>query len=182
MELPGGRQFIPAMLIATAVGIEFGLTSEQIEHGLKNIGPIGGRFTIHNLGKLTLIDDAYNASPDSMKVAIDGLADFKGRRVVVLGEMKELGSYDVTGHKEVGKYIFNKVDLLYCVGRGGKLIGESAISSGLEVKKVKFFDEIEPNKIGDVILDELRDNDVILIKASRSIGLDRLVKYLLTKI
>ncbi len=180
VTLPGGRQFLPAMLIATAVAREFALTGEQIKSALFNLKTIEGRFTLHRLGGITLIDDAYNASPDSMRIAIDSLEDIPGRKVVVLGEMKELGSFDAQGHQEIGEYVANKVDRLFAADRGGRLIGEAALAKGMSKDKVTIFDDMDIEKMGAGILNELRDNDVILIKASRSVGLDRLVKYLLT--
>lgn len=179
VDISGGRQFLPAMLIATAVAKEFALTPEQIQQGLSELKTIAGRFVIHKVGSVTLIDDAYNASPDSMKVALDSLQDVPGRKVAVLGEMKELGDYHKEGHAEVGKYAASRLDRLIAVAEGGRLIGEAALAAGMDPEMATIIDQIDIEKIGAVILDELRDNDVILVKASRSVGLDRLVHYLL---
>ena len=186
VKLPAGRQFVPAALIAFAAGEEFGLTAEQIKKGLEEFKPIGGRFQIHHTPTWTIIDDTYNASPESMRLAMLSLGDIAGgRKVAILGGMRELGSATESGHRQVGEWAAKQTDLLIAVGREGELIAEGAILAGMlrnNVVKISW-DEVSPSVDSAMsqILPILEEGDTVLVKASRALHLDRLASRLVAQ-
>jgi UDP-N-acetylmuramoyl-tripeptide--D-alanyl-D-alanine ligase len=124
----------------------------------------------------TVIDDSYNASPGSVRAALDLLADVPGRPVVVLGEMLELGPDHDSGHRSVGEAAARVADRLIVVGADAGGIVEGATAAGLEADRIHHV--VDAEAALDVLRPRLRDGDVILVKASRGIGLDRLVDAL----
>jgi len=127
--------------------------------------------------RITLIDDAYNASPPSVTAALDMLAGLPGRRIAVLGEMLELGKGSVTGHREVGTAAAATVDLLIVVGGGNaSLIAAGARAAGLDASRV--LEARDREAALDLLRARLRDGDVVLVKASRGVELDLLVDAL----
>lgn len=186
VKLPIGRQFVPAALIAFAVGEEFGLTSEQIKKGLEEFQPASGRFQIQHTPLWTIIDDTYNASPESMRLAMLSLGDVaRGRKVAILGGMRELGSATESGHRRVGEWAAKQTDLLIAIGKEGELIAEGAISAGMLRNNVVniLWDETSPNVDSAIsqILPILEEGDTVLVKASRALRLDRLVSRLVAQ-
>jgi UDP-N-acetylmuramoyl-tripeptide--D-alanyl-D-alanine ligase len=189
IDLPIGRQWIPAAAIATAVGREFGLSLKQIAAALHNLHTVHGRFEVYQLKRgIKLIDDSYNANLDSMKLALISLGDVAtSRRIAVLGDMRELGPVSDSAHREVGKLAAgSSLDWLVTVGTLGRLIAEGARSAGMPREKVLEFPEIftamDLNQVVDAILGKIGDNDAVLVKASRAMGLDRIVKAIIQKL
>ena len=125
------------------------------------------------LGRVTLVDDSYNASPRSVIAALDLLGGLPGRRAAVLGEMLELGDASEDGHRLVGEAAARTVDWLVVVGDGAAAIAEGAVDGGLDPARV--FRVRDVDAALETIPPRLRDGDVVLIKASRGIGLDVLV-------
>jgi UDP-N-acetylmuramoyl-tripeptide--D-alanyl-D-alanine ligase len=122
---------------------------------------------------VTLIDDSYNASPRSVVAALDLLAGLPGPRVAVLGEMLELGDASDDGHHLVGEAAARTVDWLVVVGSGAVAIAEGAMSAGMDADRI--FRVRDAEAALDLLPARLRDGDVVLVKASRGIGLDRVV-------
>ncbi len=122
---------------------------------------------------MTLIDDAYNASPPSVTAALDLLAGLPGRRIAVLGEMLELGKGAVTGHREVGTAAAATCDLLITVGAGAAGIAAGAKAAGLDASRI--LEARDREAALDLLRVRLRDGDVVLVKASRGVELDLLV-------
>ncbi len=186
VKLPEGRQFIPAALVAFAVGEEFGLTKEQITLGLAELQPIVGRFQITRGQKWTVIDDSYNANTESMKIALLSLRDIaQGRKVAILGGMREMGSVTESGHEQVGQWAARQVDLLIGMGKEGEMIAQSALVAGMKQENVVkiLWDENNPNVDSAIsqILPILEEGDTVLVKASRALHLDKLVARLMTQ-
>lgn len=127
-------------LAAFAVGYEMRMEPQKIAAGLKSFVPSGMRQRIKKVGGITVIEDCYNASPDSQKAALDVLSSFKSnRRIAVLGDMLELGKYSDVSHENVGKYTENKnIDILFTYGAKAKHIAEGA--KGF-VDEIKSFDD-----------------------------------------
>lgn len=122
-----------------------------------------------------VINDAYNANPDSVKAALKTLKALPAsRKVAVLGEMLELGEFHEQGHHEVGQVAAGTVDLLVIVGEGAFAIAEGAKSAGMEEEKIVKFRTLEEAKAK--WLNFLLPNDLVLIKASRAVGLERLLE------
>lgn len=171
-----GKPQVYAAAAATAIGVVFGINLVKISESLEKYRPIEHRMNIKKGIKNTVIlDDCYNASPLSMNAAFETLKELLGKRkVAVLGDMLELGDYTTEAHKEIGKKINGIFDLLICVGTAAKFIAESAIKHGFDKNKVIIFNSSEAAK--KMIRKEIKEGDLILIKGSRAIKLEEVVK------
>ena len=121
----------------------------------------------------TIIDDAYNAAPASTIAALDLLAEMPGRKVAVLGDMLELGSYAEEGHLRVGRRASQVADKLVAVGRLGRLIGEEAVRAGMAPGSVFF--AMENGQVIDYLRGLLQRGDHVLVKGSRGLAMDEIV-------
>ncbi|MDR5702824.1 MAG: UDP-N-acetylmuramoyl-tripeptide--D-alanyl-D-alanine ligase [Armatimonadota bacterium] len=165
-------------LAAAAVGLSLGLTLEEIREGLERFTPAKMRLLPVALPQgVLLLDDTYNASPTSTRAALAVLKDLgKGRRkVAVLGEMLELGESAEEAHRQIGQEVARHgVEVLIAVGELGRFIAAGAQAVGLErVRTVLTCEEAL-----SALLEELRPLDVVLVKASRAVGLERVVEGL----
>jgi UDP-N-acetylmuramoyl-tripeptide--D-alanyl-D-alanine ligase len=151
-----------------------------IAHALAGGWSAAHRGHVVRLGRVTIIDDSYNASPPSVTAALDLLAGLPGRRIAVLGEMLELGKGSVAGHKEVGTAAAATVDLLVTVGAGAAPIAAGAKAAGLDASRI--LEARDRDAALDLLRVRLRDNDVVLVKASRGVELDLLVDALRTEL
>jgi UDP-N-acetylmuramoyl-tripeptide--D-alanyl-D-alanine ligase len=168
-----GRLSVHNALAAVAVGRAAGLSFDDIERGLAAGWSAPHRVQVVRLGPVTLVDDTYNASPRSVVAALDVLAGLPGRRAAVLGEMLELGDASDDGHRVVGEAAARILDWLVVVGVGAAGIAEGAIAGGMDPARVIRVADAEAAL--DAVPPRLRDGDVVLLKASRGIGLDRVV-------
>jgi UDP-N-acetylmuramoyl-tripeptide--D-alanyl-D-alanine ligase len=177
-RIPGlGKLSVHNALAAAAVGHAAGVDPAQIVHALASGWSAEHRGQVARIGRVTLIDDAYNASPPSVTAALDMLAGLPGRRIAVLGEMLELGKGSVTGHREVGTAAAATVDLLIVVGGGNaSLIAAGAKAAGLDASRI--LEARDRDAALDLLRARLRDGDVVLVKASRGVELDVLVDAL----
>lgn len=159
-------------LTAFAVGLEYGVSSEDIAKGLKGYTPSGMRQRIKEVKGVTFIEDCYNASPDSQKAGLNSLCKIaKGRKIAVLGDMLELGSFSEEAHRMVGEYAAEcGVDLLYTVGEESKYMADSALKSGLN--NVRNF--TDKKELTEILVNELQKGDTILFKASRGMKLEEI--------
>ncbi len=138
-----GRHNIYNALFAIGVGFKLGLSFAEIQQGLKSFEKPYSRLTHYRLPGIDVIDDTFNASPESMKAAIDVLSMIgKGNNVAILGDVSGLGEYSIEAHKEIGKYLASKnIHFLYTYGREAKLIGEGAIEAGFNPSHLIHCDE-----------------------------------------
>ena len=179
-----GKHNVYAALYALAVAFEAGLNEEQIRVGLMNYTPDGMRQHIYQMGKITVIEDCYNASPESMIAAVDVLEEYSrrtGKRsIAVLGDMLELGEDSPMLHRTVGKYLAEKkIEKLFTVGASANQIAVGAHQHGMSHEQISENQNAEDLSVtGDSLLNELRDGDVVLFKASRAIGAERIITYL----
>lgn len=162
---------------AVAVGIELGISLVLAAEGLASLSMTAGRLDVKpekGMKDSIIIDDAYNASPDSMRSGIQTLMSLEGaRKVVILGDMFELGEMTRAFHREVGKFAAEAgVDLILGVGDLAKYLVESAGPKGHHFETKEALIAELPQLI--------QENDVILIKASRGMALDEVVEYLLS--
>ena len=112
-----GSYMVSNALAAVAAGRLLGLSDEQLINGVQSYKTVGSRANVINTGKIRIIDDCYNANPTSVKASLDTLVNFSGRKVAILGDMKELGTDELKLHLETGKYAKDKgVDLVIAVG------------------------------------------------------------------
>ena len=168
-----GRLSVHNALAAAAVGVVAGLSLDDIVTGLESGWSAPHRVQVVRAGGVTLVDDSYNASPRSVVSALDLLAGLPGRRGAVLGEMLELGEVSHEGHHVVGEAAARTVDWLVVVGKAASGIAEGALAAGMEPGRLTQVPDVDAAR--EHLLPRLRDGDVVLIKASRGIGLERLV-------
>ena len=174
-----GEHMIYPTLIATAVGEHFGLTPDQIEDGIARFVPTRMRMNvIQREGDITILDDSYNANPQSMRAAISVLADTKSKwKVAVLGDMFELGPYAPALHAGVGEYLGKRgIDCLVAVGKLSEHMAQGAREAG--VPMVYSCADKEAAKV--VLPQVVRPDSTILVKASRGMALEQLTAQLLT--
>ena len=177
VAIPGlGRLSVHNALAGGAVGLATGIDPEAVAAGLAGGWSAPHRATVREAGDVKIVDDSYNASPGSVTAALDLLAGLPGRRVAVLGEMLELGSASDEGHVAVGGAAAATVDLLVVVGPGAVGIADGALAAGLAPARVLRVDDRDAAL--DALRSRLRPGDVVLVKASRGIELDRLVEDL----
>jgi len=166
-----GRANVANALAAAAAAAAAGASDEEIRVGLERARPVKGRMRgLAAGGGATLIDDSYNANPSAARVALDFLATLPGTRILVLGDMLELGDEAEQLHRDIGQYARRCCDRLITVGRlaaeAGRAFGASAAS----------FDDVD--SATEALRRELGPDVTVLVKASRSMGLDRIVAAL----
>ena len=171
-----GRLSVHNGLAAAATGLAAGLTLDEIAAGLAAGWSAPHRVALVRLGGVTVVDDTYNASPGSMQAALELLADLPGRRVAVLGEMLELGDAHEAGHVAVGEAAGRVADLLIVVGAGRER--DRGGGGGGGPRNVADHRGRRRGGRIDALSPRLREGDVVLVKASRGIGLDALVTAL----
>jgi UDP-N-acetylmuramoyl-tripeptide--D-alanyl-D-alanine ligase len=172
-----GRHQVPNALLALAVGMELGVSPEQAQRGLEECAPPKMRLQTWDVHGVRIIDDAYNANADSMLAALQTLHDFPcdGRRVAVLGDMAELGEHSAAAHEEVGRRSAElRLSSLVTVGRFARVTAEAARKAGLA--DVTEFEDV-PSAAARV-KELVRPKDVVLLKASRSTGLEAVTNAL----
>jgi UDP-N-acetylmuramoyl-tripeptide--D-alanyl-D-alanine ligase len=176
LPLLGRHQVINALL-AMAVGAELGLDAEEVQRGLAGCVPVKMRLQPWALNGVQFLDDTYNANADSMRAALDTLQEFpcRGRRVAVLGDMAELGSTAWAAHAEIGHYAAaHGVQHLLAVGHMAGVLGRAAQEAGLS--SVEQFRDLE--SAAEALGRYIRPGDVVLLKASRALGLERIGEWL----
>ena len=174
-----GKSHAYAAAIGAAIGIIYGMNLVEIaECFSNNYKPAKRRMNlILGIKNTRIIDDSYNASPLSMKQALETLRDLKtAGKIAVLGDMLELGEYSQEAHKEAGRLAAESVDFLITVGQNGKIIALAAEESGLAKEKILSFDKA--TEAIEAVKNNIKEKDFILIKASRGIGLDKVVDSL----
>lgn len=175
-----GKPHISSSAAAIAVGLNLNISVEQITKGLQKYKPALGRLNvIKGIKQSIMLDDSYNASPASVKEALAVLARMpQQNKIVVLGDMLELGELSLQSHQEIGKVIAT-MDLvrLVTVGIMGKVILESAVSNGFDEDKANWFETSLEAK--DFVRDNLVPESAILVKGSQSIRMEKISKELL---
>lgn len=175
-----GRAQAYSAAVAACVGLTFDLNLVEIAEALlNNYKPAKRRMNlIKGINGSYIIDDSYNASPISVREALNTLSDVKAKRkIAVLGDMFELGEYSTEEHKFIGQMAGGIVDYLITVGPQAKLIAESAQTAklGNEQKLIfESFNNVEP--VISALKNLIKEGDLVLIKASRGVGLDRIVE------
>lgn len=171
-----GRTQGYAAAAAACVGLIFGLNLVKISEGLSKYEPAPHRMNIIPGVKYSyILDDCYNASPQSVYAALDSLRAIPAkRRIAVLGDMLEIGKYTMQAHDKVGAIASKVVDILFAVGPRAKFIAEGARTAGMPKRNVFEFDTADDAK--GAIQEEIRKGDLILIKGSHAMQLDKIVE------
>jgi UDP-N-acetylmuramoyl-tripeptide--D-alanyl-D-alanine ligase len=178
-----GRHHLGSALSAIAIGREIGISEQDIAYRLSTFSSVAGRCHRLEIGAWTIIDDAYNSSPSSMRAACQVLADWQGsaRRIMVCGDMLELGASSARLHSEMGRQVAAAdVDHLLVMGDWSQEVIHSAREAGMQGYQLAECGDLESAL---VILDcWLEPGDVVLIKGSRATRMDRIVERLKKKI
>lgn len=174
-----GRHMVMNALAGTAVGLTYGLTLEEIKAGIESLQPLSGRFHIIETEAYTIIDDCYNANPVSMKASLQVLQDGKGRRVAVLGDMKELGEAEAELHRSVGAFAGAcRIDKLVGVGPLCRELTAAAKAENSALEAVHY------DTLADLLENmekEIQRGDTVLVKASHCMEFARIVEWLQNK-
>lgn len=167
-----GEHMVQNAVAAATVAEALGLSAEQVKAGIESYSPVGHRGRVEKIGQFTLVDDCYNAGPDSMRASIAAL---KGaRRVALLGDMLELGETTRELHRSLGEYCAANLDALFTVGELGSEIAYGAEQAGM--KQVK---RTTHENAAQELLSFLKPGDVLLVKASRGMHLEDVVDELM---
>lgn len=170
-----GRHSVHTALAAAAVGLVEGESWEEIIDGLRGAAQLR-LLVVPGLHGSTILDDTYNASPASSIAALNLLEELDGRKIAVLGDMLELGTYEEEGHRKVGRRAMDVAAVLITVGKRGRLIAEEALACGMEPEKV-FIKENNEEAIA-CLREIITPNDIILVKGSRGMKMEEIVTAL----
>ncbi|MBQ3115221.1 MAG: UDP-N-acetylmuramoyl-tripeptide--D-alanyl-D-alanine ligase [Clostridia bacterium] len=167
-----GRHHILNALAGIAIGKHLGISINKIKNGIMQFKNCGMRQNITKYGDVTIIEDCYNASLDSMKTSIEVLKDIsKGRTVAVFGDILEQGDFSFEAHRELGQIVSqNKIDLLLTLGENCKVTTQTASSLGVEAHS---FDTHE--EVADYMEKHIKAGDTILFKGSRGMKLEKVI-------
>jgi len=166
-----GRHMVYAALEGAAVGFTLGLGDKEIERGIAQYKVVGRRGAVTATGRLTLVDDCYNANPDSMRCAIESLKEMPGRRVCILADMLEMGRGAEQMHYELGRYAVDSgCELVLCCGVLGREIARGAGSRGV------YFESRE--ELAGALPGLIKVGDTVLVKASRGMHLEEISEML----
>jgi len=166
-----GQHMVYATLEGAAVGIKLGLGDEEIARGVYAYETVGRRANVINNGYITIIDDCYNANPDSVKCGIDSLKSIDGRKVCILGDMLEMGENREALHEDVGSYAVNSgAELVLTVGELSRFTAKGAGSTALHYDSNEELIRALPGLI--------KKGDAVLVKASHSMKFDEISEAL----
>lgn len=171
-----GRHSVHTALRAAAVGLVDGLTWQEIVGGLRSSTSQLRLVAVRTESGALILDDTYNASPQSTLAALNLLDELDGHKVAVLGDMLELGPYARQGHEMVGVRAAEVVDELICVGKLSTFIAEAAHQSGLSEEVIVRFENGQ--QVIDYLQPRLQSRDVVLVKGSRILHMDLIVSAL----
>ncbi len=182
VSIPGiiGHSYLYPLLAAAAVGLAKNVSTADIIQGLHHYeAPKSRMRIIAGLNGATIIDDTYNSSPDAVISALRTLASIQtsGRKIAALGDMLELGQYAAEEHRKIGREVIGVADLLITVGQRSRATADEAIKAGLAAEKVTSFDTSV--EAADYIKLLISSGDVILVKGSQSIRMERIVTSLM---
>ncbi len=180
-----GRQHIYPALIAVAVGVSQKLNIVSMSQSLsdENITQPGRMRILTGIKKTVLIDDSYNASPLATEKALAVLGEIEmqtgGKKIAALGDMMELGKYTADEHKKIGQAVAKVADALVTVGLRSKHIAEGALLGGMSEKNIFQFEE--SRKAGLFLQNFIEAGDIILIKGSQSIRMERIAEEIMAR-
>lgn len=174
-----GNHMVYNALSAAVIGKALGLSIEEIKRGIEDFTPSKMRMDIiHSHNSITIINDTYNASPQSMTAALDVLkSSTDGRKVAILGDMLEMGEFSQKFHEQVGKYAaLSGIDTIICVGEDSKYMYNAAKDNKTLNQQILYFENQQ--NLQKEILNIIRQYDTILVKASRGMHLENTVEQI----
>jgi UDP-N-acetylmuramoyl-tripeptide--D-alanyl-D-alanine ligase len=177
LALPG-RHNLENLLAAMAAARAVGISWDGIVRGMQQVKPASHRgVVVHALGA-TIYDDSYNSNPYALSRALELLeqADVDGRRIAVVGDMLELGERELEYHAEAGRSVPKTIDVVVGVGKRSRALLEGAKEAGFRDDQLHHFDDAAG--AAEFLKGFIREGDLVLVKASRGIGLDKVVSQL----
>ena len=171
-----GRHNVSNSLAAIAAGVSLGISLKNIQKGFSTLATTKMRFEVIRRDGVTIVNDAYNASPASMRAAIQTVAEiYENRKIAVLGDMLELGEISEKVHREVGAELAkNNFEILVTYGELGKFIADGAKNSGLK----NIFVTTTHEEVAKKILEIMQKDDVILFKASHGMHFEKIIELI----
>ncbi len=174
-----GDHFVPDAMAAVAVGLELGVSVERIQSSLEAFQNMAGRQEIYEKQGYTIIQDCYNAGPESMTAALNVLKNRKGRKIAVLGDMLELGACAPEEHFKLGVRAANTAQLLFVFGPNAVHVARGAASAGMDAGLVQVFDD--RGAMAQALKRAAQAGDVILFKGSHGMHLEQVLEAFLKK-
>lgn len=181
-----GKHQVFAAAAAASVGLFFKLNLVDIAEALKDYYSLPGRTNlIKGIKQTWIIDDTYNASPTSVESGLEILNELslksseQVRRIAILGDMMELGVRTEAGHRRVGKKVIETADLLFTVGDRARFIADEAKQNGFDENNIFEFSRAED--AGLIVQEKINKNDIILVKGSRSMCMEKIVKEIMAE-
>lgn len=177
-----GKNIAYNLASAIAVGLYLNINILKINEVLKDYQSPPGRLRIlKGLKNSIIIDDTYNASPQAVLNALEVLSFIKNRKkILVLGDMLELGKYSYEAHKMIGERLRKNTDFVILLGHKTKIVYETAILNGFEKKNIFYFEPpLDYQKIADFVKNFLNKDSVVLLKGSQGLRLEKIVKELI---
>ena len=172
-----GRHNIANSLAALCVARRLGISSDEFSNAIATYVPPPGRMQRIKLDDIVLIDDTYNANPASVRAAVDTLSAMRqaNRRILVLGDMNELGEGSHQYHKALGQYIasLGNIELLFTVGAKAAVIANEAINSGMRIGSVQRC--VSSQRLARLIKTHIHNDDYILVKGSRAMEMEKVI-------
>lgn len=177
LVLPG-RHNLENLIAAIATARVLGISWEGIERGVRDVKPAYHRGIILDIGGATIYDDTYNSNPYALGRTLELMtqADTSGRRIAVIGDMLELGEKELEYHSNAGREVPRSIDMIVGVGKRSRSLLEGARAAGFGEGSLHHFENAEA--AGEFLKKEIREGDLVLIKGSRGIGLDRAITIL----
>jgi len=175
-----GFQHIYSILAALAVGVSEDINMVSATEWVSDHQTPPGRMKIiKGIKDTTILDDSYNSSPLALNAALDSLSKIEapGRKIAVLGDMMELGHHSTEEHKKVGERVAEVCDLLFTVGQRAKLIADGAHSKKMKKRDIFVFEDAV--KAGKKLQNIIEEGDVILIKGSQAVRMERTVEEIM---
>jgi len=171
------------VLAAAGLGIFYGMDLEQISEGLKKYRLLRGRMRkIEGKRDSIIIDDTYNSSPEAARRALEALAHFPfgKRKIAVLGDMLELGQASEKLHRQIGRVVAElRIDYLITFGKKAKYIFDEARKAGFPPDQSFQFEDFD--KVSDLVENLIKPGDVLLIKGSRAMKMEKIVKKIMAR-
>ncbi|HEV7238986.1 MAG TPA: UDP-N-acetylmuramoyl-tripeptide--D-alanyl-D-alanine ligase [Thermoanaerobaculia bacterium] len=182
LVLPG-RHNLDNLLAAIATARAVGISWDGIERGVREVKPAYHRGVIISLHindqSATIYDDSYNSNPYALKRTLELMAQAEAkRRIAVIGDMLELGEQELQFHRDAGRAIPKSIDVVVGVGKRTRVLLEGASEAGFMEAALHHFDSAV--EVGEFLVNEIREGDLVLIKGSRGVGLDKTVAILET--
>ena len=171
-----GRHSVHTVLRAVSVGLALGMAWGEIVYGLQSSKNQIRLNTVYSKKGSLILDDTYNASPESTLAALNLLHELEGRKIAVLGDMKELGPYEKQGHEKVGMRAADICDELITYGDLSAMIAGAAQQAGLSGRHIHHFTDMD--ELIAFVDQQMTGKDVVLVKGSNSMNMDRIVSAL----